>query len=591
MKRFFCGCVAIMLCAGASAHAKGKDMPMLETEAKAIIEEYLAKYEPLDQKLRQAWYEYNTTGDKKASEREAKVLLAIRKLDSDRERFAKLRGLYAKRKKIADAVLRRQVETLYLGHLPSQVDEATLAKLTDLEKRLGEAFNDYRPEVDGKKLSPVDVAHILSDSTDGAQLEKVWKAQHKVGPLIENDYRELVKLRNAIARDLGYENALALSAEIAEMDVQLLDRFYRDVVRITDKPFRKLKEEFIDPRLARRYGIAPKDLRPWHYQNAFFQEAPNAIFGKIDLDRLYAKTDSQKAIRQTVDFYASMGVDVSGIVKNSSLFPKPGKNPHAVAWFLDRNRPGSSVLIMNLPQLPKPPKASEVSTLVHELGHDINYEAVLANKQIPYLLRDPTMLTEAFAMLMENQTQTADWFAKLGVPADEAQEAANAVAQIDYVDQLIFLRWAATIHCFETSFYTNPDQDIGDLWWECKATNQLQGRPEGWKNPDALAKYHIPNVEPLYYSNYAIGRIANVQFEELFREKAGRKTSGGSFYGQRQLGDWLMRDFLAQGELYRWDEFLKMSAGRALSLDAWKRKYIGSEAEKGLYREAVAPSP
>ena len=177
---------------------------------------------------------------------------------------------------------------------------------------------------------------------------------------------------------------------------------------------------------------------------------------------------------------------------------------------------------MNLPKEPKPPKASEASTLVHELAHDINYEAILENPAIPYLLRDPTMLTEAFAMLMENQTQTADWFERLGVAPEKAAEAANAVAMIDYVDQLIFLRWSGTIYCFERKIYDDPDADIGDLWWECKARNQLQARPEGWVNPDALAKYHIPIVEPLYYSNYAIGRVANVQFARALREARRR---------------------------------------------------------------------
>ena len=510
--------------------------------------------------------------------------LAIRKLSSDPERFAILKELYAGRKGIKDATLRREVEVLYLTHLPNQVSPEKLARLTEVEKRVEEAFNDYRAVVDGRKLSPVDVDHLLADSTDSKQLEKVWKARHAVGPLIEKDYRELVKLRNEIARELGYKDALGLSAVVSELDLAMLDRFYDEVTRATDKAFKKLKEEYIDPRLAKRYGIAVSELRPWHYQNAYFQEAPTAIFGKVDLDALYAKTDSKKVIDQTIAFYRSIGVDITGIIKNSSLYPAPGKNPHAVAWFMDPEKAGSAVLIMNLPKEPKPPKASEASTLVHELGHDINYEAILENPAIPYLLRDPTMLTEAFAMLMENQTQTAEWFERLGVAPEKAAEAANAVAMIDYVDQLIFLRWSGTIYCFERKIYADPDADIGALWWECKARNQMQDRPEGWVNPDALAKYHIPIVEPLYYSNYAIGRVANVQFAHLFAKRVGGASAGGSFYGKRDLGDWLMKDFLAQGELYRWDEFLEQQAGEPLSVKAWTKKYIGSEAEKGLYK-------
>jgi oligoendopeptidase F len=186
-------------------------------------------------------------------------------------------------------------------------------------------------------------------------------------------------------------------------------------------------------------------------------------------------------------------------------------------------------------------------------------------------------------MFMEEQTETADWFTHLGVAEEKAREAEASVDLINYVDQLIFLRWSATIYCFERKFYANPDLDIGDTWWECREQNQLLTRPEGWKEPDALAKYHIPVVEPLYYSSYAIGRVANVQFAELFRKKIGG-GEGKSFYGQRALGDWLMKDFLAQGDLYRWDDFIVRSTGKPLSVEVWKKRYVGSEAEKRLYR-------
>ncbi|MFA4971704.1 MAG: M2 family metallopeptidase [bacterium] len=573
---------AICLMAGRTSFSAKKGEAM-EGKARAVISEYLEKYKPLDLGLRRAWYEYSTTGDKRASARQGELELAMRQLASDRDRFGKLKSLYKSRDKIEDRVVRRQVELLYLVHLPNQVEPEKLKRLTALERRIEETFNDYRAELDGKKLSPVDVAHMLSDSTDSAKIERVWKSQAGVGRLLESDFRELVKLRNEIARDLGYASALELEAVVAELDLGMLDKFYSQVRKATDKPFKRLKEEYLDPRLAKRYNVAAGDLKPWHYQNAFFQEAPPAAFGKVDFDAFYAKTDSKKVVAQTIAFYESIGVDIKGIVKNSSLYPAPGKNPHAVAWLMDPEKPGSSVLIMNLPNPPTPPKASEASTLVHELGHDINYEAILANGSLPYLLREPTMLTEAFAMLMENQTQTADWVTRLGVPEREAREAEETASMIDYADQLIFLRWSSTIYCFERKFYADPDADIGDLWWECRARNQLLDRPEGWREPDALAKYHIPIVPPLYYSNYAIGRVANVQFAELFDSRTGGGGSA-SFYGRRELGDWLMKDFLAQGNLYCWDEFLKAQAGEPLSVAVWKRRYIGSDAEKMLYK-------
>ena len=554
---------------------------MIEQQARKIVDEYVAKYRPLDLEMRRTWYEYDTTGNRDASNRLAKIELDIRQLNSDPIRFAELKSLYKDKGKVEDVKLRRELEVVFLRHLPNQVSADRLKELTKLERVLQETFNDYRPSVDGKKLTPVEADHILSDSTDNSLLEKVWKAQKMVAPLLEDNFRNLVKLRNNIATDLGFDGSVELAAAVGELDTKLLGSFYNDVHKATEKPFKRLKEQYIDPRLAKRYGVSVDEMKPWHYQNGFFQEAPNAIFGDVDLDKLYAGVDSNYVIKQTVDFYGSLGVDIKRIVENSSLFPKPGKNPHAVAWYLDPDDSDSPVLIMNLPESGAP-KASDVSTLVHELAHDINYKSVLSNTSVPYLLSEPTMLTEAVAMLFEHQTLTTEWFRRLGVDEGVAAEASKRVELINYVDQIIFLRWASTIYEFETSFYSDPSQDIGDLWWECKRKHQFLNRPEGWKNSDALAKYHIPNVSLLYYSNYAIGRVANVQFADLLAKQSGQGVQGASYFNHKELGEWLMNDFLAQGELCPWYEFLERSTGKSLSVKSWKKYYIDSDLEARL---------
>lgn len=561
--------------------AKDKDDTMIK-EAKRIIDEYLVKYEPLDVKYRNLFFDFSVTGNKKTSKQVSDLELAMRKLDSDPSRFAKLKALFKDRDKISDPLVRRQVEFLYYGHLTNQVSEDKLKKLTELNKVITEKFNDYRAVVDGKKLTPAEVDETLNKSTDIKLLEKVWKAKHLVGPQVEKEYRDLVRLKNEIARSLGYKNALVLNAEVQEFDLKKLDKIYEDITRFTDEPFKKLKDNFIDPRLAKRYGISVSELMPWHYQNAFFQAPPSAIFDEVNLDEFYKNTDANKLIKTTEHFFDSIGIDVKPLLKHSSLFPKPGKNPHAFAMFTDPNKPGSSVLLMNMPNPPKPVQAEDAGTFLHELAHDVNFEATLNNKELPYLLRElDGVLTEAFAMLLEDQTKTADWFKQLGVADDKAQATSKEVARIKYVDQIMFLRWSTVMYCFETSFYDNPEQDIQDRWWSCKERYQYVKRPPNWKNPDALAKYHIPNGSPLDYSYYAVGTLANVQFRDLLAKKLGRQELG-SMFDARSLGDWLMKDFLAQGLKFSWDDFLVRYTGKSLSVDAWKKAYLDSKVAKSF---------
>jgi len=576
--------VSVLFIGLSNVDAKGRSTAMMENEAQAIIDEYVAKFEPLDIGLRKVWYKYATTGDKTAFKKQNELENEIKTLDSDTVRFAKIKKLYAKRKRIKNHDLRRQVEVLYLKHLPNQIPVDLLKKMTEIENRIQKKFNDYRPLIGGRKVPQGEVDRVLSSSKDSKKLEEAWKAQKILGVDIEKDYRELVLLRNKAAKSLGYPSHLELIAEIREYNMKDLDRFYLQVHRATDKPFKRFKNDYIDPRLAKLHGIKVEELKPWHYQNPFFQIVPSSVFGDIDLNSLYAKSDSHDVIRLAEKLYGSMGIDVTGTIKRSSLFPRPGKRSHGGAWFLNPNKKNTSITIMDFPRPPKHPSADTTETLLHELGHDINFESIVAYGELPYLLRDTTsILTESFAMLMQEQAKTAAWFKHLGVDEKQAKAAVEATELYQYASNLIFLRWSLVIYSFETQFYRDPSQDIGKLWWKCKAKYQLLQRPEGWDHPDALAKYHIPRLDPLMYSSYALGTVANVQFADLFAKKIGKDVHGLSYFDQREFGDWLMKDFLNTGMRYRWDEFIKMYTGKALSVKAWKHYFIDSDYEKKLF--------
>src|SRR3989338_805447 len=555
---------------------------MSEQEAHKLLDSYLALFLPLEEEMSQKWYAYAVSGDKELSQQTTEAEFQLRKLHSDKKYFSEFRQFYEGRTNIRERKLRREIELAYLRYLPNQVDPTKLEKITILEGRLRELANDYRPTVEGKRLGPDEVSRILVENTDSLYLEKVWKEQTRVGEVLEEDYRQVVSLRNEIARDLGFSNFIELSAVATELDLKQINRFYDDLEKKTTQPFQKLKTKFLDPKLAKRYNIKTNELFPWHYQNQYFQDVPSAVFEKLHLDDVYKGKDSHVVVAKTSDFFASMGIDVASIIKRSSLFPKEGKNPHAFATMLKRE-PGSSVLLMNLPHPPKSPSARDVAVLFHELAHDIHYEAVLQNKKLPVSLKELQLLTEANSILFESQTRTPEWLMSFGVSRKEANEIIQQVKLRQYVEELVFLRFACVMHAFEARFYADPSQDIGYLWWECKERYQFLKRPQGWKNPDALAKYHIPNVPPLYYPYYAIGHIANAEFAELFSRRIDQDPQTASYYHQKELGTWLMTDFLAQGQLYRWDEYLEKTTGHSLSLDAWERCYLQSHVEEQLF--------
>ena len=70
-----------------------------------------------------------------------------------------------------------------------------------------------------------------------------------VGADVEKDLKELVKLRNEAARQLGFKNFHALQLFLNEQDGDELIKLFDELDELTREPFLKAKAE-IDERLA-----------------------------------------------------------------------------------------------------------------------------------------------------------------------------------------------------------------------------------------------------------------------------------------------------------------------------------------------------
>jgi peptidyl-dipeptidase A len=92
---------------------------------------------------------------------------------------------------------------------------------------------------------------------------------------VEGRVRRLVHLRNREARRLGYRDYYALSLTLQELDEARLFALLDDLKAKTDPLWDRYKGQ-LDEQLAARFGVPVAALRPWHYPDPFFQEAPPA---------------------------------------------------------------------------------------------------------------------------------------------------------------------------------------------------------------------------------------------------------------------------------------------------------------------------
>ena len=563
---------AITAVVAAGCRMNTKSNAAIEAAAAAVIEEHVSLYRPLEVAWSEAWWEASITGSEEAYDRMSEAEVETLKVSSDRDRFAKIESIYNDRG-LKDPALKRQIEILYRDYLTNQLPEELLTEITEIKNRGKKGYSTFRPVVRGAELDPTEVQRILTEETDSALLEETWKATKSRAAGIIDDHRKLANLRNEAAAQLGFENYYTMAAFALDYDPDWLEEFFTEVAAVTEKPFRTLKTGVIDPALAAKYGVAIDSLMPWHYGNEYFQATPPGIYD-LDLDSYYKKLNAEKVLAAAVDFYQSIGFDISEIIDRSSLYPRPGKTPHAHANKMDREKPGTSVLIMNLPEDPSPQTHDQTSTLVHELSHDIHYEGV--DHAMPYLFLDIlSQMTEAYAMLMERQVLTKDWLIRvLGMSAEDAEAASLTAFEMLKAEELIFLRWCLVIYHFERTIYKDPDQDWGDLWWTYKEQFQLLRRPEGWDNHDPLAKYHLAAGRTAYYNHYAVGRFIAAQVAMEIAGLSGQDPRYAIYYGHEEIGSYLTDTFFPPGAKYGWLDNVRAVTGDPLDTKYWKAQIL-----------------
>jgi len=234
---------------------------------------------------------------------------------------------------------------------------------------------------------------------------------------------------------------------------------------------------------------------PWHYQNRFFQEAPEIY--PVNLDIYYKDKD---VVKLTRDYYTGMGFDIDDLIGRSDLYGREGKYQHAFCTDIDRE--GDIRVMCSVKN-----NSYWMNTMLHEYGHAI-YDKYL-DMNLPYSLRSPahTFTTEAIAQIFGRFASNPMWIKDMtGITEEEKQKIADDSHKTLRLEMLTFSRWAQVMYRFEKGMYENPDQDLNKLWWDLVEKYQMMKRPEGRNAPDWASKIHIA-AYPCYYHNYLVGEI------------------------------------------------------------------------------------
>jgi peptidyl-dipeptidase A len=556
--------VAISLGVAAGFGDRAMANPETNAAAKKFIAAHDAKMRPLDIVAGQAWWTANVTGKdedfKKKEEAQNKIDEAL----SNRTTFADLKKLKEARDKgeIDDKIMARAIDVLYLMYLEKQVDPELLKKIAAKANAVEQKFNVFRAKVDGKEMADSDVRKVLKNSTESDQRKAVWEASKGVGAAVAEELKELVKLRNEMARQLGYKNFHALYLFLNEQKGDDLIKLFDELDELTRAPFQAAKKD-IDERLAAKYDIKKGELMPWHYHDPFFQESP-AVFD-ANLDAPYAKADLLKLCQE---FYAGIGLPIDSVIVRSDLYEKKGKSPHAFCTDIDRE--GDVRVLANIVN-----NEYWMGTMLHELGHSV-YSSKNIPNELPYVLRSEShiLTTEGVAMQFERFSKSRSWLEKMGVKVENPKSFDEAAKKVQRNQLLIFSRWCQVMLRFEKSMYENPEQDLNKLWWDLVEKYQGLRRPKDRNAPDYASKIHIVSA-PVYYHNYMMGQLFASQVHHAIARDVYKGADPNSviYIGDKSVGDFMKKKVFEPGKTLDWRDLTEFATGSKLSPKAFAEDF------------------
>lgn len=499
-----------------------------------------------------AWM-VNTTGEKEWQEKEAEAEAEYRRYFSNPELLKQIKEKLKKTER--GSIEERQLERLYQEAMQNQLPKETLEEMVRLSSELSNIFNTFRGNVDGKKVTENEIRERLLNSTDLEERKKVWEASKQIGKEVEEGLLKLVRLRNEAARSLGFADHHQMSFQLQELDRDEVYGIFQKLKELTDEPFRKIKAE-IDQELAEKYGISMDEMRPWHYVDPFFQEAPS-IQG-AEITPFLQEKNIEKV---TADTFQSLGMEIKDLLAASDLYEREGKNQHA--FCIDMNREGDVRVLCNIKN-----NQYWMETMLHEFGHAV-YDKYI-DRRLPFILRTPAHIftTEAVAMFFGRMVKNREWLGTfLGLTEEKLDEMMPRLEKMLQRQMLITARWVMTFVFFERELYANPDQDLNRLWWKLVQEIQYVQPPENVDFPHWAAKIHF-TIAPVYYQNYLLGELTASQFDQYIRHHVSDRIFN------EKTGQFFMEKVFFPGDRDGWQKMIEKATGEPLNPEHFVNQFV-----------------
>lgn len=440
------------------------------------------------------------------------------------------------------------------------------------------------------KASSVQLRNTMRTDADESVRKACWEGgMRAIGPHVAEKLCEIVKLRNKLARSLGYEDFYDYKVKTAEgfSKRELFEKLAP--LEAATRPLMAAARQA----LAKEKGQAA--LQPW---NIGF-----SLSGDIEREM-----DPYFPFEEAVDVwartFAGLGIQYKGATMRLDLCDRPGKYSNGFchwpqpAW---RKESGEWVPSQaNFTSLATPNAIGSgktaLNTLLHEGGHAAHFANIDQGSPMFSQERAPTSVAYA-----ENQSMFLDSF--IGDAAWKGRYALNREGKVipwDLVKrameathpyQVFMVRSMLAVPFFEKALYELPEDRVTPdevLALADQTEKDVEGGLAG--RPLMSVPHILADESSAYYHAYVLAEMSVHQTRAHFKRKYGGLTD------KQQVGKDLEEVYWRPGNGAAFLDLVHQLTGQPLSADAWVQQLQQPIAallqeEEQDYKEAVQKGP
>jgi oligoendopeptidase F len=410
--------------------------------------------------------------------------------------------------------------------MESEEAQALRSEATKIEGKLEGARNTLSlgATIDGKfeEMSSVGLRNKVRVDPDESVRKACYEGLSKIGDFVtENGFVELVKVRNRMAKALGYLDFYDYKVTNAEGFGKVALFEILDTLEEGTRPIMEAARK----RFADEKG-GENSLEPW---NLSFLMAGDVT------RRMDPYFPFEKSVEQWGRSFAAMNIGYRGATMDLDLLDRKGKYSNGFchwpqpAWVKpDGSFQPSTTHFTSLAD----PSAigsghTGLTTLMHEAGHAAHF----ANVDMPSPLfsqeRSPTSVAyaELQSMFLDSLVGDADWMAKYAISRDGDAIPWDLVAdQIEATHpyKVFALRGMIAVPYFEKALYEMAEEDVTAESIKALADKVEKDIQGGLSPRPLLSVPHILSDEAsCYYHGYVLAEMGVHQTRQFFLERDG----------------------------------------------------------------------